>query len=143
MTGATLFDAVRERAQRCDCVVCREQLACLDALAARVTELEAELEQREAELGEATAAWVERGRSLIDTEARVTELEEARDEALRLASEALDRLEALQSFDPATPRRGGPHSPRCAWIVTGGDVVCDCPPALAAAGEGEATEGSQ
>ena len=28
----------------------------------------------------------------------------------------------------ATPRRGGPHAPNCASIITGGDIVCSCPP---------------
>ena len=28
----------------------------------------------------------------------------------------------------ASPRRGGPHAANCASVITGGQIVCDCPP---------------
>ena len=54
------------------------------------------------------------------------------EDALRERNTRLTRISDIAEgkadrLDSATPRRGGPHAPNCAYIITGGDIVCSCP----------------
>lgn len=45
-----------------------------------------------------------------------------------------------RAYDSVTPRRGGPHSLGCDYIVTGGTIVCNCPEARSLLASAETLE---